>query len=151
MTADKTAEFAAVVRKRLAAFVTAPGHSSNVQWLGWEHGQRRDPPSSERSRQPCRHMLTCWPPDRARMCQVGTERMGKSNLPVRHLAKVSIAECGCGEECEQPCFDASTNSLDRIERQRRTAINVSVKQTNPRIETDHIQSNEHLGSRDPTR
>jgi hypothetical protein len=79
------------------------------------------------------------------MGEMGNERGRYTNLSIRKLCKIAVCENGSGEVAREPAIDIWAHRFDRVERQRRSAIYVCMKQTDAGIESDGVQGYAHLG------
>jgi hypothetical protein len=73
------------------------------------------------------------------MGKMGIERGRYTNLSIRKLCKIAVCENGSGEVAREPAIDLWAHRFDSVERQRRSAIYVGMKQTDARIQSDGVQ------------
>src|SRR6516165_10803709 len=78
------------------------------------------------------------------MRKVSVERVRQANFTIRKLDKVSVRKYRKREVVQNPVIDIGTDRLDGIERQRRSAVDVGVKDTDPGIEPYGEQGYGHL-------
>jgi hypothetical protein len=78
------------------------------------------------------------------MGEMGIERRRYTNLSIRKLGKIAVCENGSGEIGREPAIDMRAHCFDRVERQRRSAVYVDMKQTDARIESDSVKGYAHL-------
>jgi hypothetical protein len=58
----------------------------------------------------------------------------QAHLTIRKLMEVAVRKRRRLKICEQPIFDVGADRLDRVESQRRSAIDIGVNHADARIE-----------------
>src|SRR5215472_83357 len=82
------------------------------------------------------------------MSEMGIERMRQAHLAIRKLMEVAVRKRRRLKIREQPVFDIRADRLDRVESQRCSAVDVSMKHADPGIEPTGEQGDRHFGFED---